>query len=42
MVKTKRDKSRCKVCLNIEETDTFTNPATGECFKINYKINCDD
>ena len=35
-------KSRCEVCLNIEETDTFTNTTTGESFKINLKLNCDD
>ena len=35
-------KSRCEVCLNIQETDTFTSTATGECFKINHKLNCDN
>ena len=29
-------KSRCDVCLNIQET------TTGESFKINHKLNCDD
>ena len=28
-------KSRCDVCLNVEETDTFTSSVTGETFKIN-------
>ena len=35
-------KSRCEVCLNIQETDTFTSTTTGESFKINHKLNCDD
>ena len=33
-------KSKCEVCLNIQETDAFTS--TGENFKINRKLNCDD
>ena len=35
-------KSRCEVCLNIQETDTFMSTTTGESFKINHKLNCDD
>ena len=35
-------KSRCEVCLSIQETDTFTSTATGESFKINHKLNCDN
>ena len=35
-------KSRCEVCLNIEETNTFTSTTTGKSFKINHKLNCDD
>ena len=35
-------KSRCEVCLNIHETDTFTSTTTGESFKINHKLNCND
>ena len=35
-------KSRWEVCLNIQETDTFTSTRTGESFKINHKLNCDD
>ena len=35
-------KSRCEVCLNIQETDTFTSTTTGESFKINHKLNCDN
>ena len=35
-------KSRCQVCLNIEETDTFASWTTGKSFKINQKLNCDD
>ena len=35
-------KSRCEVCLNIQETDTFTSTTIGKSFKINHKFNCDD
>ena len=35
-------KRRCEVCLNIQETDTFTSTTTGKSFKINHKLNCDD
>ena len=35
-------KSRCEVCLNIQETDTFTSSTTDESFKINHKLNCKD
>ena len=35
-------KSRCEVCLNIQETDTFTSTTTGKSFKINHKLNCDN
>ena len=35
-------KSRCEVCLNIQETDTVTSTSTGKSFKINHKLNCDD
>ena len=35
-------KSRCEVSLNIQETDTFASTTTGESFKINHKLNCDD
>ena len=35
-------KSWCEVCLNIQQTDLFTITATGESFKINHKLNCDD
>ena len=35
-------KSRREVCSNIQETDTFTSSTTGECFKINHKLNCGD
>ena len=37
----KREKSRCEVCLNIQETATFTSTAAGESFKINHTLNCD-
>ena len=35
-------KSRCEVCLNIQETDTFTRTTTGVSFKLNHKLHCDD
>ena len=35
-------KSRCEVCLNIKETDTFTSTTTRESFKKNHRLNCDD
>ena len=35
-------KKRCEVCVNVCETDTFTSTVTGETFKINHKLNCDD
>ena len=38
----KCNKSRCQVCMNVNETETFTSTATGESFKINHKFNCDD
>ena len=31
-----------KVCVNVCETDTFTSTVTGETFKINHKLDCDD
>ena len=35
-------KKRCEVCVNVCETDTFSCTVTGETFKINHKLNCDD
>ena len=38
-------KSRCEVCLNIQETDsamTILSIITGESFMINHRFNCDD
>ena len=34
--------SRCLVCNNIKETDIFTSTVTGEPFKINYHLCCND
>ena len=42
VVSEKCGKSRCKVCLNIQETDTFTRTTTGKSFKIIHKLNRDD
>ena len=35
-------RSRCEVCLSIQETDTYTSIIKGESFKINHKLNCDN
>ena len=39
---TKCGKKRCEVCMNISETNTFTSNVTGETYKINHKLTCDD
>ena len=33
---------RCLVCNNIEETNTFASTVTGESFKINHHLSCND
>ena len=35
-------KSRCEVCTNVSETDTFSSTVTGETFHTNHELNCDD
>ena len=35
-------KNRCEVCDYVTDTDTFTSTVTGESFKINHQLNCDD
>ena len=35
-------KSRCQVCLNFNETDTFTSIVTKKIYKINHKFDCSD
>ena len=32
----------CEVCKYITETDTFTSSVTGETYKINYRLDCND
>ena len=32
----------CQVCNNIEETETFSNTVTGETFKVNHHLRCND
>ena len=32
----------CEVCKYITETDTFTSSATGETYKINQRLDCND
>ena len=38
----KCDKRRCEVCNNVTDTSTFSSTVTGDAFKINYSLNCDD
>ena len=33
---------RCQTCHNVKETETFTSTTTGQTFKINHKLNCND
>ena len=35
-------KSRCQVCLNVNEKDTFTSTVTKKTYKINHKFDCSD
>ena len=42
MISLKCIKPRSEVCVNVIETDTFLRVATGENFKINHKLTCDD
>ena len=35
-------KNRCDVFDYVSDTYTFTSTVTGESFKINYQLNCDD
>ena len=35
-------KTRCQVCQNVSQTDTFCSTKTGEYYKINLRLNCDD
>ena len=35
-------KIRCEVCDYVTDTETLTSTVTGEFFKINYQLNCDD
>ena len=39
---TKFGKQRCEVCVDVSETNTLTSNVTGETYKINHKLNCDD
>ena len=31
---------RCQTCHNVKEIETFSSATTGETFKINHKVNC--
>ena len=33
---------RCKVCENVNITDSFTPSVTQNTYKINHKLNCDN
>ena len=35
-------KSRCQVCLNVNETETFTSIVTKKTYKINHRFDCSD
>ena len=35
-------KQRCEVCNNVADTSTFSSTVTGDTFKINHSLNCDD
>ena len=34
--------SRCQVCLNVTETETFTSTSTNQTYKINHEFNCNE
>ena len=38
----KRKKSRCQVCLNVNETDAFISTVTKKTYKINHKFDCSE
>ena len=35
-------KPRCKVCVNVIKTDTFTSIVTSKTYKINHHFDCDE
>ena len=35
-------KQRCEVCNNVSGTSIFSSTVTGDTFKINHSLNCDD
>ena len=41
-VKFLKNCKRCEVCLNVNETFTFTSTVTSETYIINHKFNCKD
>ena len=36
----KYNKSRCQICLNVNEIDIFTSTVTRKTYKINHRFNC--
>ena len=41
-VKILKNRKRCEVCLNVNETFTFTSIVKSETYIINHKFNCQD
>ena len=39
---TKCDKKRYEVCVNVSETNIFTTNVSGETYKINHKLTCNN
>ena len=39
---TKCGNKRSEVCMNVSNTNTFVSSATGETYKIDHKLTCDD
>ena len=39
---TKYGKKRCEMCMNVSEAKAFISNVTGETYKINHKLTCDD
>ena len=33
---------RCRICLNVTETETFTSTSTNQAYKINHEFNCNE
>ena len=42
LASTRCSKRRCKVCNNVTDTSLFSSTVTGDTFKINHSLNCED